>query len=130
MLHRPNPTTTSRRARRAAALLTLSGLVVLGGCYQNPDPTDWGAAARRNFIEGCSRDIQADRGTTTVVTIAQRDTCACIYEAMVEKYNLDWDVMREYEKEQASAKAGDTPPKPPAPLTKAIDDCREAGPGL
>lgn len=130
MLHRSNPTSTPRRARRVAALVTLSGLVVLGGCYQNPDPTGWGAAARRNFIAGCSRDVQAGGGTTTSIAIAERDTCGCIYDKMVKTYNLDWDVMREYEKKQSNAKAGENPPEPPAPLTKAIADCREAGPGL
>lgn len=130
MPHRVPSQPTTRAARRRLALLTLAGIVALGGCYTNPDPTGWGAGARRNFVNHCSRDVQSDNGTTTIVRIAERDTCVCIYEKAVETYNLDWDQMREYENEQANAAAGEDPPKVPAPLEKAIRDCRRAGPTL
>lgn len=130
MPHRSRPNSTTRAARRRLALLVLAGTVALGGCYQNPDPTGWGAGARKNFVDHCSRDVQGGGGTTTIVQITDRDTCRCIYEKAVETYNLDWDEMREFESAQANAPEGDDPPKVPSALQKALDDCRRAGPTL
>lgn len=104
----------------------------LSGCYQNPDPTEWGAAARANFIAGCSTEVTAKGGTTTSIAIESKDRCGCIYDAIAPKgeFPLSWEKMKDYESEQADAKAGEEPPAPPSQLTKAIEKCAPEGPGL
>ena len=74
------PTSHSRRSLRVLLALSVVLAVVLSGCYQDPNPTDYGDAAKANFIEGCTEDVDAKGGTTTVVTIQTKSVCECIYE--------------------------------------------------
>ena len=122
----------SRRRGIAASALALLMVVALGGCYQNPDPTEYGSAARANFIAGCSTDVTAKNGTTTSILIESKDVCGCIYDAIAPKgkYSLPWEKLKAYEDKQANAKAGEKPPAPPKELTSAITSCAPAGPGL
>ena len=106
--------------------------LALTGCYANPDPRDWGPAAKADFVAGCTENVIASNGrksTTTIQQIESKDVCACIYDKMVNKYRLPWDTMKSYEDLQAGAKPAQDPPKPPEQLTKAIADCRPQGPG-
>lgn len=123
-----SPSVTRRRYLPAVALALV--LATVTGCYSNPDPTDWGAAAKKNFVEGCTTEVAAEGGTTTTSVIQDKSTCECIYDKMVDEYNLSWEDMKDYESKQAGAKAGDEPPTPPSALTKAIDACRPEGPRL
>ena len=127
----------SETRRRGLAALGLAVMAVsVAGCYQNPDPTEWNAKAKSNFIAGCSTDVTAKGGTTTSIAIASSDTCECIYELIKKpesgeqgKWAIDWDDLKDYESKQASAKPADAPPTPPKNLTKAIDECTAvAGP--
>ena len=130
------PTSHSRRSLRVLLALSVVLAVVLSGCYQDPNPTDYGDAAKANFIEGCTEDVDAKGGTTTVVTIQTKSVCECIYELIESpgegekgKYPIDWDDLTAYEAKQAAAKAGDLP-EPPKNLTKVIEECKPSGPGL
>ncbi|MEZ5322193.1 MAG: hypothetical protein R2698_08995 [Microthrixaceae bacterium] len=124
-------TTRPRRARWRVAIAAVALAAVAGGCYRSPDPRGWSEpAAKANFMKGCTTVKSADRGTTTTSMLAPKDTCECIYEAMVTKYSLKWDDMKAYESKQADAKPGDTPPTPPKALTKAIADCTRVGPSV
>jgi len=114
----------------AVLLVTLT----LAGCYQDPDPTEWGARAKANFVAGCTTEVDAGDGTTTTIKLASRATCECIYELIkkpesggVGKYAIEWDALKAYEKQQADADAGELP-SPPKQLTQAIGECRVAGP--
>lgn len=134
-MHAGQPSRSAIRRGSVAALTLLS--LTLAGCYQNPDPTEWNDAAEKNFIKGCSEEVTAKNGTTTVVKIANTSTCECIVELikMPEtgeqgKYALPWDDLKDYEKKQADAKAGDQPPTVPKQLENAIEDCKPEGPGL
>lgn len=120
------------RARRRVGLIgiVLALSLAATACYSNPDPREWGAAAKKNFVQGCSSDLSASGGTTTSIAVAPSKTCECIYKAMVNDYNLSWSDMKDYEAKQADAKAGDKPPTPPKALTSAINDCKPKGPGL
>ena len=109
--------------------------LTLTGCYQNPDPTEYGAKAKANFVLGCTSEVDAGGGTTTTIKIASKATCECIYELIKKpesgsagKYALDWDDLKDYEKKQSKADEGELP-TPPKQLTQAIEDCRVAGPG-
>lgn len=119
----------TRRRRLAGASLVLMALTI-SGCYQNPDPKEWGKAAEKNFVAACTTDVTAKNGTTTSISIQTTSNCECIYDKMVNEYNLSWDDMKAYEDKQASAKAGAKPPTPPKALTKAIAACAPEGPGL
>lgn len=126
------PRIRPRRARAGALLLV--GAMTVTGCYQNPDPTEWGPAAKANFVLGCTTEVTAKGGTTTSVAIQTKAVCECIYELIKKpevgeagKYAIEWSAMKEYEQKQADAKPGDLP-TPPEQLTKAIDDCEVAGP--
>lgn len=131
------PGSETRRRGLAAVGLAVMALSV-SGCYQNPDPTEWNAKAKSNFIAGCSTDVTAEGGTTTSIAIASKDTCLCIYDLIKKpetgeqgKWAIDWEDLKDYEGKQADAKAADKPPTPPANLTKAIDECTDAaGPVL
>lgn len=119
---------TSRRSG-ALALVALLAVGALSGCTGNPDPREWNAAAKQNFIEGCTTEVRAADGTTTSLLLADRSDCECIYDKIRDggEFALDWDVMKEYENRQAEAKAGDLP-TPPKQLTSAISACQEKGP--
>lgn len=116
--------------RRFGCIALVASALALTGCYHDPNPKEWGAAAKANFVSGCTKEVTAGGGTTTSVLIEQKDTCECIYDAMVKTYGLSWEDMSEYEKKQADADAGDEPPTPPKELTKAIDDCSVKGPAV
>ena len=133
-MHAGIPTGSKTRRRRSLAsmalLLTMT-TVRLTACDQNPDPRDWGAAAKKNFVAGCTTEVKAGGGTTTTILIASKSTCECIYDDIAKggKYPLgDFQNLKDYEAKQQSAKAGAKPPTPPKQLTSAIKDCREAGP--
>ena len=114
----------SETRRRGLAALGLAVMAVsVAGCYQNPDPTEWNAKAKSNFIAGCSTDVTAKGGTTTSIAIASSDTCECIYELIKKpesgeqgKWGIDWDDLKDYESKQADAKPADAP-CPSLPLT-------------
>lgn len=133
---KPSGSETRRRGLAAVGLAVMALSVT--GCYQNPDPTEWNAKAKSNFIAGCSTDVTAKGGTTTSIAIASESTCECIYELIKKpetgeqgKWAIAWEDLKEYEGKQADAKAGENPPTPPTNLTKAIDECTDAaGPGL
>lgn len=124
----PNrPSRSSRRGLAGIGVLAISA-TALTGCYTPPDPTEWGEAAKKNFVEACTTIVDVGDNTTTTTPLADRATCECIYDAMVEDYNLTWDDMKEYEKKVAETGEGDPRPTPPSELTKAVDRCESKGP--
>lgn len=124
---------TPRTARSKATRVWRVGALALAattlaGCYTPPDPKEWGAEAEKNFVEACSRIVKAADGTTTTIALASSETCECIYDAMVNKFNLKWDDMKDYESKLASTNEGDARPTAPAALTKAEAECESTGP--
>ena len=123
--------TDTRPGKRSLwVLAALSALVALGGCYSNPDPTEWNANAHKNFVAACITDVASGNGSTTTSLLASTTTCECIYDLIKApesgergRYPIEWDALKDYEELQAAAKPGPRPPKPPANLTKAIDAC-------
>ena len=136
MMSRNNPY-LPQPLRRRAGLLVAGAILVSGGCYSNPDPTEWNAQAHRNFVDACTTATDAKDGTTTTSLVASKTACECIYELIKapepgEKgsYPVAWSDLKDYETKQADAPAGADPPTPPPNLTKAIAECAPAGPGL
>ena len=107
-------------------MVVLAGATV-AGCYRPPDATEWGPEAKAHFVASCTHEVRAGNGTTTTIAIADQATCECIYDEMVNTFNLKWDDMKDYERELSRMSDGDDPPKAPAALTKALDACEDAG---
>ena len=125
----PTPRTARSKGSRVLRVGALAiAATTLASCYTPPDPKEWGAEAEKNFVEACSRIVQAADGTTTTIALASSETCECIYDAMVNTYNLKWDDMKDYESKLASTKDDDDRPTPPAALTKAEAECESTGP--
>ncbi len=123
--------------RRWVGVLVPGAILVSGGCYSNPDPTEWNAQAHRNFVAACSSATAASDGTTSTSLIASKSACECIYELIKApdpgekgKYAIAWSDLKDYESKQAGASAGTAPPTPPQNLNKAIEECAPVGPGL
>ena len=66
---------SSHRRRVALVSLLVAIGVGAGGCYGNPNPTDYGALAKKNFVASCSTEVRASKGTTTTIRIESTDTC-------------------------------------------------------
>ena len=84
--------------------------------------TDYGADAKRNFVEGCTTSNTIQDGKVVSSTIAPKSDCECVYEKIHKTYRLSWDDLVAYEEQVADAKAGEAP-EPPEKLKKAVADC-------
>ncbi|HBX77645.1 MAG TPA: hypothetical protein DEG43_08365 [Acidimicrobiaceae bacterium] len=112
---------------RGAGVLGLLVILSASGCYQGNHPTSYDAQAKSNFLAACTEEVISKNATTTVVPLADKDDCVCIYESISDTksdYYLRWEDLQAFETKQAKAKEGEMP-QPPKRLTKAITACTE-----
>jgi hypothetical protein len=122
------PTPFPLTIRRVAAGLAL--VLVVAGCTGRTVVKDYGADARRNFVEACTSSVAVGGGTTSTTLLAPKSTCECVYHAIDKEYRLPFGDLTAYEAKVDAYKEGDEPPKMPAKLEKAIEKCTTAGPSV
>jgi hypothetical protein len=122
------PTPFPLTARRVAAGLAL--VVAAAGCTGRTVVKDYGADARRNFVDACTKSVLVGGGTTSTTMLAPKSKCECVYHAIDKVYRLPFSDLTAYEAEVDGYKEGDEPPKMPAKLAKAIDSCTRTGPSV
>jgi len=120
--------------RRAAVAVGVGAVLALGGCYTGNNPQEYDAQAKTNFLNACTEDVQTEKATTTVVELAPKDDCVCIYEQISDvkgEFYISFDDLTAWEVEQANADPDDMPP-PPKRLVAATQFCTnpQVGPGL
>ena len=112
-----------RSARVVAGAATVAGLMLLGACGVNPQPTDYGEKYQENFMVGCTGvDTEGDVPSGGE-KIAPVSTCECIYDGLVEK--VPFDEAKAFEEAQADAESGDDI-EIPENIQSVYDDCSDS----
>lgn len=100
---------TQSRASSLKGLVTV-GLVavltlVVASCGVNPQPKDYGADYKNNFMLGCTGvDPETGESPEGYQQLASEKQCLCVYDGLVEK--VPFDDAKAFEDAQAEAESG------------------------
>lgn len=107
-------------------------LMFVAACGPKQDAGEYGDTAQEHFVEGCTTERTVTDGELQVDELGSEALCQCVYDNIntnnaEAKYPLQWDALRDYEKEVEKADSGSIP-EPPAELIDAVELCTTAGP--
>lgn len=135
VVHSANTRSAAIRRRGGLAeglVVAAVATLLLAGCAGQQLVTEYGAQARRDFVDACTSEqpMKAGRTAGERVERGTRSDCTCVYEQISKARgpnHIEFDKLREYEDRVADAKAGSVP-EPPTALIDAITACTAAGP--
>lgn len=119
--------TPTRLRRRVTLVLAVAPMLLLAACSNFRDASSWtDPKAKVHFMEACQGDTRVGGGSTTVVELASKDFCGCVFDDLKSVHTWDWDKMVEWEKTLEGVDAND-PPETPVQVKKAIEACAREG---